>query len=53
MDVGNGAGRRGAGLRRGGDYDVARKAYLALPRYIFPLAGGAWIRLYSFSSMPV
>jgi hypothetical protein len=36
-----------------GDYDVARKAYLALPRYIFPLAGGAWIRLYSFSSMPV
>ena len=36
-----------------GDYDVARKAYLALPRYVFPLAGGAWIRLYSFSSMPV
>ena len=35
------------------DYDVARKAYLALPRYIFPLAGGAWIRLYSFSNMPV
>jgi len=36
-----------------GDYDVARKAYLALPRYVFPLAGGVWIRLYSFSSMPV
>src|SRR6187551_996955 len=36
-----------------GDYDVARKAYLALPRYVFPLAGGVWIRLYSFSSMSV
>jgi D-glucuronyl C5-epimerase C-terminus len=36
-----------------GDYDVARKAYLALPRYVFPLAGGAWIRLYSFSNLPV
>ena len=36
-----------------GDYDAARQAYLALPRYIFPLAGGAWIRLYSFNSLPV
>jgi len=36
-----------------GDYDVARQAYLALPRFIFPLAGGAWIRLYSFSNMAV
>jgi hypothetical protein len=36
-----------------GDYDVARKAYLALPRLIFPLSGGAWIRLYSFSNMAV
>ncbi len=36
-----------------GDYDVARKAYLALSRLIFPLDGGAWIRLYSFSNMAV
>jgi D-glucuronyl C5-epimerase C-terminus len=36
-----------------GDYDVARKAYLALPRYVFPLAGGLWIRLYSFSNVAV
>jgi D-glucuronyl C5-epimerase-like protein len=36
-----------------GDYDVARKAYLSLPRYIFPLGGGSWIRLYSFSNLAV
>jgi hypothetical protein len=36
-----------------GDYDVARKAYLSLPRYVFPLAGGLWIRLYSFSGLTV
>jgi hypothetical protein len=36
-----------------GDYDVARKAYLALPRYVFPLDGGIWIRLYSFGNLPV
>ena len=36
-----------------GDYDVARKAYLALSRLIFPLGGGSWIRLYSFSNLVV
>jgi hypothetical protein len=36
-----------------GEYDVARKAYLALPRYVFPLVDGAWIRLYSFSNLAV
>jgi hypothetical protein len=36
-----------------GDFDVARKAYLALSRLVFPLDGGAWIRLYSFSNMAV
>jgi hypothetical protein len=35
------------------DYDVARKAYLALQRLVFPLGGGSWIRLYSFSSVAV
>jgi D-glucuronyl C5-epimerase C-terminus len=36
-----------------GDYDVARKAYLALSKLIFPLDGGSWIRLYSFSNLTV
>jgi hypothetical protein len=36
-----------------GEYDVARKAYLALSKLIFPLNGGSWIRLYSFSNLTV
>jgi hypothetical protein len=36
-----------------GDYDVARQAYLALSRLIFPLNGGSWVRLYSFSNLAV
>jgi len=35
------------------DYDVARKAYLALSKLVFPLDGGSWIRLYSFSNLAV
>jgi hypothetical protein len=36
-----------------GDYDIARKAYLALQRLVFPLGDGSWIRLYSFSNVAV
>jgi D-glucuronyl C5-epimerase C-terminus len=36
-----------------GDYDVARKAYVALSKLVFPLTGGSWIRLYSFSNLAV
>src|SRR5262245_27694787 len=36
-----------------GDYDVARKAYLALSKLTFPLDGGSWVRLYSFSNLAV
>jgi len=36
-----------------GDYDVARKAYLALSKLVFPLDGGLWIRHYSFTNLAV
>ena len=36
-----------------GDYDVARKAYLALSKLVFPLDGGLWIRHYSFTNLTV
>jgi hypothetical protein len=36
-----------------GDSFVARKAYLALQRLVFPLPAGPWIRLYSFSNTAV
>lgn len=40
-------------LAADGDLDEARRAFLALSRLTFPLAGGTWIRLYSFSNLTV
>jgi len=40
-------------LAADGDLAEARKAFLALSRLTFPLAGGPWIRLYSFSNLTV
>ena len=40
-------------LAADGDLTEARKAFLALSRLTFPLAGGTWVRLYSFNNLAV
>ena len=40
-------------LAADGDLTEAREAFLALSRLTFPLAGGTWVRLYSFNNLTV